>query len=167
MPETAVSDTGPILHLAEIGEAGRLRLLDAVIVSEQVKAELAALGVWDSASGALSGCLRVEKVTPTEITRQAVTLSAYTVHRPDLSVAVLATRIHPDMVLTDDLRLRRGLESQGHQVVGSVGILVRAFRDGTLAKPELLARVDQLLDGSSLYTSKAFRTVVRESLKNL
>lgn len=161
MPETAVSDSGPILHLAEIGEIGRLGLFAAVIIPEQVRTELAGRGAWSSAAEAR---LQVEKVSAQEINEQAKTLAPFTVHRTDLSVAALAVRISPDVVLTDDLRLRRGLESQGHQVVGSVGILIRAFHTGQLSKPELLARLDQLLDGSSLYTSKAFRAMVRAFL---
>jgi predicted nucleic acid-binding protein len=164
VPETAVSDTGPILHLTEIGEIGRLGLFAAVIIPEQVRTELAGRGAWSRDTDALTNQLQVEKVSAQEINEQAKTLAPFTVHRTDLSVAALAVRVSPDVVLTDDLRLRRGLESQGHQVVGSVGILIRAFHMGQLSKPELLARLDQLLDGSSLYTSKAFRAMIRAFL---
>ena len=167
MPDIAVSDTGPVLHLHEIGEVRQLRLFEAVILSEQVKTELSGDGVWDRIADALTDRLVVKKVTAQEITEQAKTLSAFTVHRPDLSVAALAARVRPDLVLTDDLRLRKGLEAQGHQVVGSIGVLVRAFRTGRMSKPELLSRVDQLLDGSTLYTSKAFRTTIRAVLDDL
>lgn len=167
MPDIAVSDTGPILHLAEIGAVHQLGLFRVVIISEQVRAELAELGAWESGPNALSDCISVQRVSSQEISYQAKHLSMFTVHRTDLSVAALAARTDCDVVLTDDLLLRRGLESQGHQVVGSVGVLIRAFRMKQLAKSELLCSIDQLLDGSSLYTSKAFRVTIRRFLENL
>lgn len=156
-----------MLHLAEIGELKCFDLFDEVTISEEVRSELAEHGSWETSSDSPFACLQIRKVTIQEINEQAKKLSAFTVHRADLSVAALAARLKPDVVLTDDLRLRRGLESQGYQVVGSVGVLIRAFRVNRLSKSELLIRLDNLLDGSSLYTSKAFRSLVRASLDSL
>ena len=119
MPETAVADTGPLLHLTEIGEVGKLTIFDSVFITAQVRA------------------------------------------------SAPAARIRPDVVLSDDLDLRRALESQGFTVVGSIGVLFRALRTGRLRKRGLLARLDDLLDDSSLYTSKAFRITVRRIVDEL
>jgi predicted nucleic acid-binding protein len=66
--------------------------------------------------------------------------------------------------LTDDLQLRKTWETQGHKVVGSIGILVRAFTCGSIEKVELQSAIDKLLDGSSLFTIQAFRAHVHEIL---
>jgi len=165
--DSAVADTGPILHLSEVGEARQLALFDTVVVSQQVKVELVRCGAWDIASSALKERLMVQRVFAREIREQSMLLSRFRLHRADFSTAALASRVRPDVVLTDDLTLRRALESQGHQVVGSIGVLFRAFGRGLLRKPELLSALDQVLDGSSLYTSKAFRTTLREIADSL
>jgi len=165
--ETAVADTGPPLHLAEIGEEGQLIVFRLVVISEQVKAELKRHGVFDCVAAILGNHLLVESVTHSELDTQQVMLSKFKVHQADLSVAALAERLMPELVLTDDLELRKGLESQGYSVVGSVGVLVRAFKMGRFTKAELQARLNQLFDGSTLYLSKGFRIYVQKFLDSL
>jgi len=165
--ETAVSNTGPPLHLAEIGQESQLSLFAQVSISEQVQEELARHGAFDDVAVALSNSLRVETVTEPELDAQRAALSAFKVHQADLSVAALAARLSPDVVLTDDLELRKGLEAQGHTVVGSVGVLIRAFKAGRFTKVELQTYLDQLFDGSTLYLSKGFRAHVRKLLDSL
>ena len=72
---------------------------------------------------------------------------------------------HP--VLTDDLALRRRLEAEGADVVGSVGVLVAAYRSGWLARRELDQAVDALFTRSTLHLSRAFRAYVHHLLGSL
>jgi len=167
VPETAVADTGPILHLSEIGETGLLSIFTRVSVSQHVRAELARHGILDSALDAIGDRLQIERVSSEEMSSQLKSALRFRIHRADLSTLALASRIKPDLVLTDDLDLRKALESQGYQVVGSIGVLLRALRDRRFKKTDLLMRLDQLLDGSTLYTSKAFRMAVREMVEKL
>lgn len=167
MLETAVTDTGPLLHLAEIGQEGLLRLFERVIASEQVAAEARRFGVLDRITSALGCRLVIERVTDGEVSAQREVLDDRCAHQTDLSVAALAARSTPDVVLTDDLTLRKGLEAQGCQVVGSVGILVRAFRAGRVSKSDLHVSLERLFDGSSLYLSKSFRAHVRSLLDDI
>jgi predicted nucleic acid-binding protein len=165
--ETAVTDAGPPLHLSEIGQEVALTVFEWVTISPQVKQELMRAGVFDRVAAVLGDRLRVERVSPSELDAQRAVLSRFSVHPADLSVAALAARLSPDVVLTDDLNLRKGLEAQRRRMVGSVGILVRAFKVGRFTKRELLAHLDRLFDGSTLYLSKAFRAHVRRLLDNL
>lgn len=167
MNETVVADTGPPLHLAEIGQESQLTIFGLVIISKQIKAELKRRGVFDRVRAALGDRLVVESVTQQELDAQRVALSNFKVHQADLSVAVLAARLTPEVVLTDDLELRRGLEARGYLVVGSVGVLIRAFKAGHLTKAELQAYLDQLFDGSTLYLSKGLRTYIYKLLDGL
>jgi predicted nucleic acid-binding protein len=167
VPEAAVADTGPLLHLAEIGEAVQLCVFDVLSVSNQVNAELVRHGVLGQITSALGDRLQVLRVRGRELQAQALALSGFRVHRTDLSTAALAERLGPDVVLTDDLELRKGLESRGHTVVGSIGVLFRAFETGRIPKADLMARLNRLLNGSSLYTSRGIRITLDEIVKNL
>ncbi len=167
MNETAVSNTGPPFHLAEIGQECQLTLFRRVNISDQVRVELVQRGIFDRIVAALGNCLIVENVSQTELDLQRVVLSGFKIHQADLSVAALAARVSPEVVLTDDLELRKGLEKQGHTVVGSVGVMVRAFKAGRFTKVELQSCLDQLFDGSTLYLSKGFRIHIRKLLDSL
>jgi len=164
VPEIAIADTGPLVHLAEIGEAGQLDIFDAVIVTEQVNVELIRHGVGARIAETLGNRFRVSSVSRSEMRTKLAELSRLRLHRADISTAALAARVKPDVVLTDDLRLRKALESQGFLVVGSIGVVFRALRLGRLGKRDAINRLDQLLDDSSLYASKAFRVSVRKIL---
>jgi predicted nucleic acid-binding protein len=165
--ETAVADTGPLLHLAEIGQESQLNIFGQVIISKHIEAELKRRAVFDRVAAILGNHLVIESVTQPELDAQRMALSRFKIHQADLSVAALAMLLMPDVVLTDDLALRKGLESQGCLVVGSVGIPVRAFRAGRLTKGELQTCFERLFDGSSLYLSKGFRTHVHNLLVRL
>lgn len=167
VPETVVADTGTILHLVEIKRPDSLCLFDVVTISQYVYAELRRMKALQPASRALAGQLKATHVTYEQIKLQAEQLSAFKLHDPDLSTAALAQSIVPDVVLTDDLSLRKALESQGWTVVGTIGVIIRAYTTGRIPKSEMLDAVDHLLDNSSLYTSKAFRFYVRNRIEEI
>ncbi|MBI3330244.1 MAG: hypothetical protein HYZ81_26495 [Nitrospinae bacterium] len=167
MPETAVTNTGPPLHLAQIGLEGHLTMFARVSLSEHIREELSRRGLFERIATTLGERLGVERVTSQELQAQQATLAGFTSHQADWSVAALAARLAPDVVLTDDLALRRGLEARGHTVVGSVGVLIRAFKTGRCTKADLDTSIDQLFDGSTLYLSTGFRAYVRQLLKSL
>jgi predicted nucleic acid-binding protein len=137
------------------------------MISEQIQVELRRHGVFDRIAATSGDRFVVANVTQPELDGQQAALSGFKVHQVDMSVAALAARVLPDVVLTDDLELRKGLETRGHTVVGSVGVLVRGSRAGRFTKAELLTHLDLLFNGSTLYLSKGFRAYVRIFLDNL
>ncbi len=94
-------------------------------------------------------------------------LSAFRLQEADLQVAALAELRKPSAVLTDDLELRRALEQRGHLVVGSIGVLIRAYKNGPLTRVAFEKALIRLLDDSSLYLSRAFRQHVLRLLDQL
>lgn len=71
------------------------------------------------------------------------------------------------LVLTDDLALRKLIESHGATVVGSVGILIRAYSSGKLDRRQLDEAFRALFDDSTLHLSQAFRAYLAQLLKSL
>jgi predicted nucleic acid-binding protein len=165
--EKCVADTGPLLHLAEIDRLRYLNCVGAIVISSQVRAELRRHFVRDRVLELFAGLVRVERVTLSEIAAQRGRLQGFGLHKADLSTVALAEKMKPNFVLTDDLQLRKALETQGHKVVGSVGVVVRAFTFGIIDKAELQTIIDELLDGSSLYTSRSFRRHVYDILNDI
>lgn len=167
MIEPVVSNTGPLLHLSEIAVERSLIIFDQLIISGQVKSELIRYNVFSKVEATMGHNLIVEVVTKTELDAQMAALSGFKLHQADLSVAALAEKLSPALVLTDDLELRKGLEAQGHLAVGSAGILIRAFKLGFLTREELQVSLANLFDGSTLYYSRGFRAYVQKLLDDL
>lgn len=158
MPE-AISDTGPVLHLHEIGRLHILATVAPLVFPARVWEELEQRGIDE---GAFQQVDLAVTVLPTRLSLPSGA-EALQLQPADAEVFVLAQerRFEP-LVLTDDLALRRLLESRGATVAGSVGILVRAYAAGTLSLEELGRSTEALLEESSLHLSRAFRAFVRK-----
>ena len=167
MSESAVADTGPILHLTKIGQESLFSIFGKIFISEQIKAELEEYNIFGNISVIMDNNLVVEIVNRQEIDEEKKILSRFKIHQSDLSVAVLARRILPEIVLIDELELRKGLETQGYTVIGSLGILFRAFKHGRLTKSELRISIDQLFNDDTIYLSKSLRNHVYRMLDEL
>lgn len=162
-----MSDTGPILHLGEIDSLVELRQFGKVVISDTVQTELSKHDVIDAIKMVLSDTLEIHRIKPSEINVQRAVLSGFMLHNADLSIAALASSLCPDVVLTDDLELRKALESRGSTVVGSIGILFRSFSSGRLNKDELRILLEHLLDDSTLYLSQGIKRHVFNRLDAL
>lgn len=165
MTETAVADTGPFVHLCEIGRESLLRIFDSVRIPMHVEQEIARLGLTNRVISVLNDRLIVEDVSNSELSALRGPLHAFRLHPADLSVVAVAARTQASTVLADDLQLRKALEHRGHRVVGSVGILVRARHEDLISDKDFHESLDHLLNGSTLYLSKAFRTYILDLIE--
>jgi predicted nucleic acid-binding protein len=163
VPET-ISDTGPILHLHEIGRLRTLATVSPLVFPSRVWEELRHRGL-DEATFQSSDLLF--KLSPA-IQNLASSPETLRLQPADTEVFLLAReRNFEPLVLTDDLALRRLLESRGAIVAGSVGILIRAYAVGALSREELKRSSEALLEESSLHLSRAFRAYVRKLVGDL
>lgn len=164
----AVSDSGPLTHLWQIGQWQTFRTFDAIHVPTQVARE-----VERHVSLAQMKVLADRTVSVDDVSLQDVALIRQTapadliLHEADLATLALAQRWQPDLVLTDDLATRRAVEALGHTPMGSVGILLRAYRADLLdaAAPDLA--IDGLFVHSTLYLSPNFKSYVRQLIATM
>ena len=163
----AISDTGPLLHLREIGRLDALGVFDRLLVPGSVADELHTYGLkLDEAVPGVSVAL--VPVSEEQRNQALAENNGAPVHPADAEVFVLAREDgFLRTVLTDDLALRRLLEAYGATVTGSVGVLVRAFKLGRLNRHDLDSAIDALFDASTLHLSQAFRAYVRQMLADL
>ncbi len=166
MSET-ISDTGPVLHLHEIGKLATLTTVTPVVFPDLVLAELEARGLGLAQLRALGVDPTVSPV-PTSEWEEVLRNLAPQIQPADAQVfALVRTRGFQALALTDDLALRRLLENHGAQVTGTVGVLVRAYASGRISRLELEAAVDSLFSDSSLHLSNGFKAYLRKFLAEL
>ncbi len=150
---TAVSNAGPLIHLARIGRLGLLKeLFEEVVAPESVWEEVVERGREKGAPDALliaeAGWVRVveDPAGVDEIAERAG------IHRGEASAILLAKSLKVP-VLLDDAGARRFAQGLGLTVVGSVGVLIRAVRVGLLTVDEGLRDLENLAEVTWLSVS--------------
>ncbi|PSP49443.1 nucleic acid-binding protein [Halobacteriales archaeon QH_7_69_31] len=149
----AVSDAGPLIHLAEIDSLELLSAFDKLLIPETVYEEIEKGGVPDGLSDLSYELVEadVEKVESKELDAGERAALAFTTER-----AVV--------LLTDDLAAREAAADAGVEVRGSIGVIALGYGRGLLHRDEAAWRMRALQRETSLFVTEA---VVERGIKTL
>ncbi len=156
--KVVVCDTGPLTHLWQIDLWSAFSPFHTIHLSGQVAREVEQHVVLKQLEQAHC-TINIHTVEHTRIKAKQPIFPDLAI--ADLSVLILAEDLSPGLVLTDDLPLRRALESQKHKPMGSVGLLLYAYKVGLLSCESLETTIDRLFVHSTLYLSPQFKSYVR------
>ena len=163
----AISDTGPILHLHEIGRLFTLNVFERLYIPRLVAGELGRYGL-DAEAIDLSSPISIVPINKEQRDRVLGEIGQPPIHPTDTEVLILAHEGgFSKPILTDDMALRRELEFRGALVIGSVGLLVRAYNKALMARADLDHAIDALFDESTLHLSSAFRGHILKLINDL
>lgn len=158
---TVVSDSGPLTHLWQVGQWRAFSTFTAMHIAEQVAQEVRLHVSLDESEQHIGYAISVRDVLQAEIVSCRAELpSGLVLQDADVATIALAQQITPDLVLTDDLALRQAVEAKAMTPMGSVGVIVRAFKSGVLDTQALERAIDGLFVHSTLYLSPQFKTYV-------
>lgn len=152
---TAIADTGPLIHLHEIGHLSLLQVIFSLVSVPQA--------VWDEsiATGRIpAGDLEAVPAQRVSVTSdQLLEVSSLPetagLHRGELECFALCRASRINLLLTDDLAARRAAQSLGIQPVGSLGVVVRACHQGNLSLTEAENAIERLHSTSTLFVTRA------------
>lgn len=134
-----VSNAGPVIALARINQLNLLKhYFERIYISPEAYEELVVKGRGRPGSGEVEGS---EWILQTEVKdTRAVEILRLELDAGEAEAIVLAQEIKADLVLLDESIAREIAKSLGLKVNGSIGILVRATKDG------IVERLRPLLD---------------------
>jgi predicted nucleic acid-binding protein len=158
---SAVGDSGPLTHLWQIDQWRAFRTFHSVHLAAQVAREVSAHVDLDQMTSLSGRDVTVHDVPETEIeAARSAAPAVLRLQEADLATLALAARLKPDLVLTDDLATRQAVEAMGQTPMGSVGVVLRAYKAGLLDSEALGQAIDGLFVHSTLYLSPNFRVYV-------
>ncbi len=150
-----VSNSGPLIALARIG---RLDLLRAVcgklLIPQAVRDELVVSGGYRPGAYEVAAAGWIEVVRVRDVT--AVRLLQNRLDAGESEAVVLAIELGADLLLMDEARGRRVAEAQAINLVGTVGLLVEAKRQGVIDAVTPL--LEKLRSGGFRMSKDLFRT---------
>lgn len=148
MSETqqAVSNSGPIMHLNEIGALKTFRIFKHVYIPPEVGRETAHIK-------------KPSTIQTSELSAAAKDLAKLlivenAVDMGEAQAIALAASRGIRVFLTDDLAARDAAKQQNLEPHGTLGILLRAFREGIITKDAAISYVKLLHTGSTLFLTK-------------
>lgn len=143
MTLAAVSDAGPVIHLAEIDSLDLLTLFEPLLLPETVSREIEAGGLPDGLSD-----LPYELVD-TDPNQVDTDLDA------GERAAIAVARERDVLLLTDDLAARQAAADAGLEVHGSLGIIALGYGRRRLDRDEAASRMRTLQRETSLFVTEA------------
>lgn len=164
----AISDTGPILHLSEVDQFHALNIFARITIPNLVLQELESHNVTRGRFDKQLFELVVVDVPEPKWRPLTLKLGQPAIHAADAQVFTLAQESDfATTVLTDDLALRHQLESVQGIAVGTIGILIRAYKQTVLTRRQLDSSIDALFTVSTLHASRAFKAYIEKLLSDL
>ncbi|MFB6147079.1 MAG: nucleic acid-binding protein [Halobacteriaceae archaeon] len=149
----AVSDAGPLIHLAEIDSLELLATFDTLLVPETVYEEIDAGGVPEGLA---------------DLSYDLVEADGSRVGTEELDAgeraAIAVAEERGIVLLTDDLAAREAASDAGVEVRGSIGIISLGYGRGLLDRDEAASLMRALQRETSLFVAEA---VVERGIQTL
>jgi len=159
--EKAVFDTGPFLHLHESGQLVIVEIVENKYVSREVEQELQKYAIpFNKVQN-----LWVKTIFPENRTIVKILSERYDLDLGEATSMALAKQEKILLFFTDDLEARDVAKTFGLEAHGTLGLLLRAFREGELNYQEALQATDALFHRSSLFITSDLLQWIKLEIK--
>ena len=157
----AVSDTGPIIHLSEVGYFHCLRIVDNLFITKSVESEIRSKNAPGKNELRSTGWIITKELDGIQKEKADKIAKDFGIELADAEAIMLAKANEIKLLFTDDKSAREIAEYYGLEVHGSAGIIARAYRDKILSYEEVKEALEKLYQESSLYiTDRVFKIVL-------
>ena len=157
--EQAVADAGPLIHLHEVGQIDLLNLFKVLYIPG---------AVWAESSDKINSPplnlnnIRHHTLAASDVDHFVQTYSLSNLHVGERES--LCNQLDIPLLLTDDLAVREAARRLCVRPVGSLGIVVRGYKEGVLTYSEAEKSLIALYEESSLFVT---RTIVEIAIEQL
>lgn len=159
-----VSNTGPLLHLSEIGALQLLEAAGTISIPPAVDSELSKLlPIWSTTR---PSWISIRVPEPAAIAQIAPWLGGHVLHLGEAQALALAHQTRADWFLTEDTAARLVSKTLGLETHGSLGVVLWAAANGRIDKSCTTALVDQLA-ASSLWLSHRILADAKTAIENI
>lgn len=160
MATNAISNTGPIIHLTEVNLLKAFNIFSTVSIPEAVVSEL------NKHKFVIPKKIKVLNLNSEWKDRAKVLTNEHNLDLGESEAITLALQEKADYFLTDDLDARNVAPSYHLKVHGTIGIILRAFKDKIIDKQTAIKKVTELHINSSLFITKDLIKQILASIEN-
>ena len=162
--DVVVTDAGPVIHLLEIGCLHFLDIFDTVYLPAAVWQETVESG--RVAAQQIEQLRSIQRIQVPGSTAGFVLAHNLThLHFGEQACLHLCEQLGLKLLLTDDLAVRQVAKQRGITPVGSLGMVVRAYRLGIISLDEAEEYLNDLYTTSTLFVTRAIIDIAIGQLK--
>ena len=160
----AVSNSGPLIHLSQVGKFELLYMFSKIYIPKIVYKEVNIKGKPGETELKSAKNTQICEVFSEDIKNIKEKVKDFKLHKGELQALSLCNKLKKEIFLTDDLDAREAGKSLGLRVHGSVGIIVRAYREKLVDLRETEEILNALYEVSKLFITKA---IIEEAIEEL
>lgn len=164
---TVVADTGPLIHLSEIGCVHLLKYFQKIYVPESVRDEYYKHKRKSDPDFFDLQNITLTKAQPEEIFDFISKHGLNNLHSGERDCLYLCQKLTIDTIFTDDLAARDAAKKLGITPVGSLGIVARLFKEQYISLDQAEKFLLSLYETSSLFVTKTLVDLVIEELRKV
>jgi len=162
----AVADAGPFIHLAEVNCLPFLAVFTHLHVPETVWSEILKQPQIADADFSKATTVRRHDLSQDQVAKFIAENRLGELHSGEQECLFLCKQIGASILLTDDLATREVAKQVNLTPVGSLGIVVRAYRAGRISLADAERHLGELYENSSLFVTRAIVELAIEQLHN-
>lgn len=163
----AAADSGPLIHLTEIGCLRFLNRFDAIHIPDTVWLETVGQGRISQTDLSDLQNIQRQSLTGSEVEQFVKDKSISELHAGEQECLFVCLNKGVSMILTDDMAVRAAAGRLHIVPVGSLGIVVSAFKRGEITLQEAERFIADLYDVSSLFVTKAIAELAIAQLRSI
>jgi predicted nucleic acid-binding protein len=161
---SAVIDSGPLIHLTEIGCFQILSIFASLHIPEAVWSETVECGRAPIENFVKLSNIERHNLSQSDVTRFVEKSNLKNLHSGERECLYLCNHMNVSILLTDDLAVRETAKRLSLVPVGSLGIVAKAYRLGLISKTEAERHITDLYDVSSLFVTRSIVEMAIEQI---
>jgi predicted nucleic acid-binding protein len=162
--DIAVADAGPLIHLSEIDCLSLLTIFKALHIPNAVWSETVGHNRVAKDDILSLNIVQQHSLSQSEIIQFAQENSLEELQDGELECLYLCQHIGIPILLTDDMAVREESYRLNLTPIGSLGIVVKAYRLGHIPLSKAKQHIASLYDISSLFVTRAIVEIAIEQL---
>jgi hypothetical protein len=166
--KVAVSNSGPLIHLALVGLLDLVfKLYDVILIPQSVYDEIVVKGKEEGDSDAiiLEQAIINEKIKVEKIKKENRNITSSKLHQGEINAILLALQSKVEIILLDDEEARIFARKLKINVKGTLGILIEFLNNSFLELEEAIQYLKKL--NAIMYLSSDVYSLVEDELNKL
>jgi len=136
-----VSDADVLIHLSKLKKLSLLQsLYKEIAIPDHVKSEILAKEDAELQK-ALNSFLKVFTISKDKAQEFS---KKHNIHVGEAYVKVLGEKLKAALFLSNERKVRKAAKEEGFAVVGTIGIILKAMKNGLISRPEATSLLEKL-----------------------